>query len=438
MAASQAKQRVVVVGGGFGGLLAVKALRGAPVEITLVDRNNYHLFQPLNYQVATGSLAPEEIAEPLRTIFRKEDNVEVLMAEVTGVDLERRALQVRPTVGELDTREIEYDTLVVAGGSAYSYFGHDEWRPLALEVKSLDSALDVRSRIIGAFEAAEADPDPEARAAWLTFVVVGGGPTGVEMAGQIAELERDTLAHDFSVIDPREGRVLLVEMAERVLTSFPASLSKKAARSLEELGVTPLVDHRVVNIDAEGVEVQTADGRTERISARTVIWAAGVAASPLARLLGEAAGADLDRAGRVAVEPDLTVPGHPEVIAIGDMVRVRNHKSGEVETLPGLAPVAMQQGRYAGRLIRNRIAGKHTRPFHYLDKGNLATIGRARAVADIRGIKLSGFIAWVTWLTVHLYYLIGFENRLIVVMRWAYYFFTRGRGGRLITRTEER
>lgn len=437
MVGSEANQRVVVVGGGFGGLLTVKALRGTPVEITLIDRNNYHLFQPLNYQVATGSLAPEEIAEPLRTIFRRQDNVDVLMAEVTGVDLERRALQVQPAVGELEAREIEYDTLVVAGGSAYSYFGHDEWRPIALEVKSLDSTLDVRSRIIGAFEAAEADPDPEARAAWLTFVVVGGGPTGVEMAGQIGELGRDTLAHDFSVINPREGRVLLIEMADRVLTSFPPSLSKRAARALEELGVTPLVDHRVVDIDAGGVEVQTSDGRTERIPARTVIWAAGVAASPLARMLGEAAGADLDRAGRVTVEPDLTLPGHPEVIAIGDMVRVRNAKSGEVETLPGLAPVAMQEGRYAGRLIRDRIAGKHTSPFHYLDKGNLATIGRARAVADIKGIKLSGFVAWVTWLTVHLYYLIGFENRLIVLMRWAYYYFVRGRGGRLVTRMGE-
>jgi len=438
MAGSPAKQRVVVVGGGFGGLLTVKALHGAPAEITLIDRNNYHLFQPLNYQVATGSLAPEEIAEPLRTILCKQDNVDVLMAEVTGIDLDRRALRVKPSVGELDASEIEYDILVVSGGSAYSYFGHDEWRPHALEVKSLDSAVHVRSRIIGAFEAAEADPDPEARAAWLTFVVVGGGPTGVEMAGQIGELERDTLAHDFSVIDTREGRVLLVEMADRLLTSFPPSLSKRAARALEELGVTPLVDHRVVGIDEDGVDVQSSDGQTERIPARTVIWAAGVAASPLARMLGEAAGTDLDRAGRVAVESDLTLPGHPEVIAIGDMVRVRNHKSGEVETLPGLAPVAMQEGRYAGRLIRDRLAGKQTAPFRYFDKGNLATIGRARAVADIKGIKLSGFIAWVTWLTVHLYYLIGFENRLIVLMRWAYYYFARGRGGRLIMRADER
>jgi NADH:quinone reductase (non-electrogenic) len=430
--------RVVVVGGGFGGMLAVKALRGAPAVTTLVDRNNYHLFQPLNYQVATGSLAPAEIAEPLRTIFRDREDVHVAMGEVTGLDLERRVVQVEPTVGDLEPWELEYDTLVVSGGSAYSYFGHDEWRPFALEVKSLDSALEVRSRILGAFEAAELDPDPEARSAWLTFVVVGGGPTGVEMAGQIGELANDSLAGDFTVIDPHNVRVLLVETADRILTSFPPSLSKRAARALEQLGVTPMVGHTVVDVDGHGVDVQTEDGKTERIPARTVIWAAGVAASPLARMLGDATGAELDRSGRVAVEPDLTLPGHPEVIAIGDMVRIRNPHSGQIETLPGLAPVAMQEGRYAGRLIRDRLAGRETHPFHYLDKGNLATIGRARAVADLHGIKLSGFIAWVTWLTVHLYYLIGFENRLIVLMRWAYYFFTRGRGGRIITDSPER
>jgi NADH:quinone reductase (non-electrogenic) len=430
------KHRVVVVGGGFGGLLAVKAMRGAPAQITLIDRNNYHLFQPLNYQVATGSLAPPEIAEPLRTIFRHRGDVQVAMGEMTGVDLERRVVHVQPS--ELEPQEFEYDTLVVSGGSAYSYFGHEEWRPYALEVKSLDSALEVRSRILGAFEAAELDPDPEARTAWLTFVVVGGGPTGVEMAGQIGELARDSLAGDFRVIDPRSVRVPLVETADRILTSFPPSLSKRAARALEQLGVTPMVGHTVVDVDGQGVDVQTPDGNTERIPARTVIWAAGVAASPLARMLAEATGAELDHSGRVAVEPDLTLPGHPEVIAIGDMVRIRNPHSGKIEALPGLAPVAMQEGRYVGRLIRNRLAGEETPPFHYFDKGNLATIGRARAVADIHGIKLSGFIAWVTWLTVHLYYLIGFENRLIVLMRWSYYFFSRGRGGRIITEGPER
>jgi NADH dehydrogenase len=429
---------VVVVGGGFGGLLTVKSLKRAPVDITLIDRNNYHLFQPLNYQVATGELAPDEIAQPLRTIFRRRKDVHVVMGEVTGVDLERRVVSVLPTAAELDSREIEYDTLVVGGGSAYSYFGHDEWRPLALEVKSLDSALEVRSEILSAFEGAELDPDPAAQAAWLTFVVVGAGPTGVEMAGQIAELARDTLAGDFSVIDPRHCRVLLVEIADRVLTAFPPSLSKRAARSLERLGVTPLLGHQVVEIDAEGVEVETPDGKRERIPSRTVIWAAGVAASPLAGLLGDASGAELDRAGRVTVEPDLTLPGHPEVLAIGDMVRVRNAETGDARTFPGVAPVAMQQGEYAGGLIRDRLAGKTTPPFHYRDKGNLATIGRARAVADLRGLKLSGFPAWVIWLVVHLFFLIGFENRTLVMVRWSYYFFTRGRGGRLLAQSATR
>jgi NADH dehydrogenase len=435
---TSATHRVVVVGGGFGGLETVKALRGAPVEVTLIDRNNYHLFQPLNYQVATGALSPDEIAEPLRTIFRRDARVHIVMGEVTDFDLEQRLVRVSPRAGGLEPRSIGYDTLVVAGGSAYSYFGHEEWRPIALEVKSLDSALEVRGQILRAFEAAELDPNPDDRTAWLTFVVVGGGPTGVEMAGQIAELARDTLPGDFRAIDPRTGRVLLVEAEDRVLPSFPARLSGRAAESLEQLGVTTLVSHTVVGIDAYGVEVQSDDGQRDRVAARTVIWAAGVAASPLAGILAGASGTELDRAGRVTVEPDLTLAGHPTVLAIGDMVRVRNARTGDVDTLPGLAPVAMQEGRYAGRLIRNRLAGGTTPPFRCRDKGNLATIGRARAVADLRGLKLSGFVAWITWLLVHLYYLIGFENRLVVLVRWSYNFFTRGRGGRLITEPKGR
>jgi NADH dehydrogenase len=429
---------VVVVGGGFGGLETVKALRGAPVEVTLIDRNNYHLFQPLNYQVATGALSPDEIAEPLRTIFRRDERVHIVMGEVTDVDLEQRFVRVSPRAGGLEPLSIGYDTLVVAGGSTYSYFGHEEWRPIALEVKSLDSALEVRGRILRAFEAAELDPNPDDRTAWLTFVVVGGGPTGVEMAGQIAELARDTRPGEFRAIDPRIGRVLLVEAEGRVLPSFPARLSGRAAEFLEQLGVTTLVSHAVVGIDPYGVEVQSDDGQRERLAARTVIWAAGVAAAPLAGILAGASGTELDRAGRVTVEPDLTLAGHPTVLAIGDMVTVRNTSTGDVDTLPGLAPVAMQEGRYAGRLIRDRLAGETTPPFRYRDKGNLATIGRARAVADLRGLKLGGFIAWTTWLLVHLYYLIGFENRLVVLVRWSYNFFTRGRGGRLITQASGR
>jgi NADH dehydrogenase len=425
--------RCVVVGGGFGGLQAAKALSRANVDVILVDRHNYHLFQPLSYQVATGSLSPGEIAVPLRRIFRGDRRVRVLMGEVAGFDLARRELAVDPSVPGLPRQTIPYDTLVVAGGSSYSYFGHEDWRSLALEVKSLDSALQVRGRILEAFEAAELETDPRARATWLTFVVIGGGPTGVEMAGQIGELANDTLPGEFRQSDPRAGRVLLVEMADRVLPSFAPSLSRRATRSLEHLGVTVLTGHTVVDVRRDGVEVKAIDGTMAHHGTRTVVWAAGVTASPLALALGQASGAEVDHAGRVTVEPDLTLPGHPEVLAIGDMVRVRDEQTGEPQVLPGLAPVAMQQGRYAGRLISNRVDGRSTPPFHYRDKGTLATIGRARAVAEVRGVRLSGFVAWVTWLAVHLFYLIGFENRMIVLLRWAYSFFTRGRGARLIT-----
>jgi NADH:quinone reductase (non-electrogenic) len=430
---STPRQRVVVVGGGFGGLETVKALRRLPVDITLIDRDNYHLFQPLTYQVGTAALSPDEIAEPLRGIFHRDRNVTVLMGEVTDVDLSSGAVVLDPALEDLDRRMVPYDTLIVAAGSSYSYFGHDEWRPFALEVKSLASALQVRSRILEAFEGAELDTDPEARAIWLTFVVVGAGPTGVEMAGQIAELARDTLRGDFRAIDPSVGRVLLVEVGDRILPGFPPSLSKRAAWSLEQIGVTPLVRHAVVDIDPDGVAVQCPDGTTMQVPARTVVWAAGVTASPLARALAEASGADLDLAGRVAVEPDLTLPGHPEVVAIGDMVRVRDHRSGKLQSLPGLAPVAMQQGRYVGRLIGERLADRTTPPFRYRDKGNLATIGRARAVGELGRLRISGFPAWAVWLLVHLYYLIGFENRLVVLVRWSYSFLTRGRGARVIT-----
>ncbi|MEA2125229.1 MAG: hypothetical protein QOI80_2011, partial [Solirubrobacteraceae bacterium] len=318
-----AMHRVVIVGGGFGGLQAALKLRRAPVEVTLVDRRNFHLFQPLTYQVATGALSPGEIAYPLRAIFKRHRNVSVVMAEVSGFDLEARELHVRPPGGVPAPAPLPYDTLIVAGGSHYSYFGHDDWGEHAAEVKSLESALTVRSQILSAFEAAELETDPERRASWLTFVVVGAGPTGVEMAGQIGELARDTLRRDFRAIDTRTGRILLVEAADRVLTSFPPSLSARAARSLERLGVTPMLGVTVVGVDAEGVTIDDGNGRTERLPARTVIWAAGVAASRLAGELGELTGAERDRAGRVTVEPDLTLPGHPEVFALGDMVRVR-------------------------------------------------------------------------------------------------------------------
>jgi len=426
-----ATHRVVVVGGGFGGLRVVAGLRDAPVEVTLVDRRNFHLFQPLTYQVATGALSPGEITYPLRAIFKRQRNVRVLLAEVLDFDLDARVVRLDSVSGVPAPEEVHYDSLVVAGGSAYSYFGHDDWRAYGVEVKSIESALAARGRLLAAFEAAEATPHEADRDAWLTFVVVGGGPTGVEMAGQIGELALDTLRRDFRNIDPRSARILLVEATDRVLTSFPPSLSSKAERSLQRLGVTVLTGRTVVGIDDDGVTLAEGEGATERVASRVVIWAAGVTASGLAGRLGELTGAERDRAGRVTVEPDLTLPGHAEVFAIGDMVRVRD-SNGEAKLLPGVAPVAMQQGRHAARVIRARLAGDPHEPFRYRDKGNLATIGRAAAVADIHGLKLSGFLAWMTWLLVHLWYLIGFQNRLLVLIRWSVSFLTHGRGARLI------
>jgi NADH:ubiquinone reductase (H+-translocating) len=425
--------RCVVVGGGFAGINIVKELDRADVDVTLIDRHNYHLFQPLSYQVATGALSPAEIATPLRKIFRNDKRVHVLLGDATAVDVEGRRVHVESDLPDVDPLDVPYDTLVVAGGSSYSYFGHEDWQSLALEVKSLDSALEVRGRILQAFEAAEFESIPEKRAQWLTFVVVGGGPTGVEMAGQIVELARDTLPAEFRVANPASGQVMLVETADRVLPAFVPSLSRRAGRELEHLGVTVLTSKTVVDVQEDQVKVVSKDGSTTSIPTRTVVWAAGVMASGLASLLGAATGAAVDRAGRVLVEPDLTLPGHPELLALGDMVSVRDARTGEATVLPGLAPVAIQQGKYAGSLVRARLKGRTKKPFHYRDKGTLATIGRNRAVADIHGIHLSGFSAWVIWLVVHIFYLIGFENRLIVISRWSYSFLTRGRSSRLIT-----
>ena len=423
-----AGHRVVVVGVGFAGLQAAQKLAHLPVHVTLIDRHNFHLFTPLLYQVATATLSPGEIATPLRTIFKRRANVRVLLAEVTGFDASNRTVLLAPSGDGDEQIALAYDTLIVAAGSEYSHFGHDEWRPHAPAIKTLDSALDVRRRVLRAFEAAELEADPGRRAAWLTFVAVGGGPTGVEVAGQLAEMARETLPGSFRAIDPAEGRIFLVEAQDRLLTSFPPPLSTAATKSLCELGVTPLLNQHVVEVDGEGVLVESADGVARRIAARTVVWAAGVAGSPLAAALAEQTGAELDRAGRITVEPDLTLPGYPEILALGDMARVRGR-----DPYPGVSPVAMQQGRHAARVVGARLRGGRARPFRYLDKGNVATIGRARAVVDLRGRHLSGLPAWLFWLALHLYYLIGFQNRLLVLTRWAFSYATRGRGARLIT-----
>src|SRR4051794_652023 len=430
MSSPAQRHRVVVVGGGFGGLQAALKLAALPVELTLVDRRNFHLFQPLAYQVAPGALSAPEICYPLRHIFRRHPHVRVVLAEVVDVELDARRLRTRSVISGAEPEPLSYDTLIVSGGAQYSYFGHDEWQAHAAELKSLEGALTLRRRILSAFEEAELERDPARQAALLTFAVVGAGPTGVEMAGQIAEIARNPRG-DMRAAHPSQAGILLIEAGDRILASFPPSLSAKAKRSLERLGVTPRLGAAVIDIDAASVSVRTPDGGTERIETGTGGWAAGVVASPLARLLADRAGLEVDRAGRLAVEPDLSVPGHPEVLAIGDMVALRLPDGG-TQVLPGLAPVAMQQGRHAARVVAARIAGRSPRAFHYRDKGNLATIGRARAVADIKHVRLSGFVAWATWLLVHLWYLIGFENRLLVLLRWSFSFFGRGRGARLI------
>jgi NADH:ubiquinone reductase (H+-translocating) len=430
-ARERSRHRVVVVGGGFAGLQAVRKLARAPVDVTLIDRRNFHLFQPLVYQVATGSLSPAEIASPLRGVLKRQTNARVLLAEVSGFDLaHRRVLTSDLATGEADA--VGYDTLIVAGGSEYSYFGRHEWEQVAPAPKTLEDALEIRRRLLLAFEAAETERVVARRKRWLTFVVVGAGPTGVEMAGQIAEMARRTLRREFRAIDPREARILLIEASDRVLAAFPPRLSAAAQRALERLGVSVLLERRVLEVDEGSVTVGDAEGTLETIPAGAIVWAAGVNASGLARLLADDSDGRVDGAGRLEVQPDLTVPGHPEVFALGDMITIRR-RDGKLAALPGLAPVAMQQGRYAAKVVRRRLQGRNGGPFRYHDKGNLATIGKAKAVADLNGLELSGFIAWLTWLFVHLFYLIGFQNRLVVLTRWSASFLTNGRSARIIT-----
>ena len=427
-AQSAAPHRVVIVGGGFGGLYATRELsRSTAVEVTLVDRRNFHLFQPLLYQVATGALAPGEIAQPLRSIFRKRMNVTVLLGEAVSVDVKARRIVLS------DGGPIDFDTLIVATGAQFSYFGHDDWARFAPGLKSIDDATDIRRRILIAFEAAEREADPGRRAEWMTFVVVGGGPTGVELAGALGEIANDTLKRDFRAINPSDARILLVEAMDRVLPTYPEDRSASARRQLEHLGVTVRTKTPVVGIDDRSVEVKI-DGGTERIPARTVLWAAGVRVTSFAHAVAEATGAPTDKAGRIVVGPDLTVPGHPEIFVIGDAA-VQPWKEGK--PVPGVAQGAIQPGRYAGKTILRRLRGEPTPPFRYRDLGDVAVIGRLAGVTNIPWLgplgRTGGFLAWLLWLGIHISYLIGFANRVVVTVRWAWSFFTHGRSSRLIT-----
>ena len=406
------RPEVVIVGGGFGGLYAARALRGTAVHVTIVDRRNHHLFQPLLYQVATAALNPADIAAPIRSVFRGRRNVSVLLAEAVGVDLAAKKLV-------LADGELPYDYLVLATGATHSYFGHEEWAPFAPGLKTIEDALEIRRRVLLAYEMAERDP--EHRREWLTFVIIGGGPTGVELAGALAEISRQALSREFQHIDPSHARIILIEGVPRVLPSYPDTLSAKARTQLERLGVDVWTGTRVTGIDATGVTIGH-----ERILARTVLWAAGVAASPLAKSLG----LPLDRAGRVRVEPTLAVPARNDVFVIGDLAIVEQ----DGKPVPGVAPAAIQMGRHAARNILRAIASQPVQPFRYRNKGSFATIGRGKAVGEMAGgVKLSGFLAWLAWLAIHIFFLIGFRNRTLVIFQWAYSYVTFRRGARLIT-----
>jgi NADH dehydrogenase len=413
--------RVVILGGGFGGLYAAKALRRAPVEVTLIDRRNFHLFQPLLYQVATGSLSPGEIAAPLRAVLRDQKNARVLLGDAVDLDAENRKLI-------LADGEVPYDSLIVATGAQNFFFGHADWEKLAPGLKSIEDATAIRHNLLFAFEAAERQSDPATRRAWLTFVIVGAGPTGVELAGALAEIAHDTLRHDFRSIRPEESRILLLDGSPHVLSSYPVSLSVEAERSLIKLGVRSRNGVRVTSIDADGVTLDTPSG-TDRIEAKTVLWAAGVAPSSFGRVLAERAAAPLDRLGHVLVDAQLTVPGHPEISVIGDLAHV-DQKGNQ---LPGVAPVAIQQGSYVVHAIVSRLNNRPVKPFRYFNKGSLAVIGRRAGVADFGPLRFHGVIAWLLWLFVHLMYLVQFRNRLIVFIRWGFQYVTFDRGARLIT-----
>ncbi len=420
-----AAHRVIILGGGFGGLYAARALRNAPVEITLLDRRNFHLFQPLLYQVATGSLSPGEICAPLRSVLSRQKNTRVLLGEAVDIDPRRRTLLLR------DGASFEYDSLIVATGSETSYYGNEAWRQWAPSLKSVEEATAIRHKILYAFEAAERIEDPEQRRAWLTFVIVGGGATGVELAGALGEIARHTLKYEFRSIDPQEARILVLDGSPRVLTAYPEDLSAQAEKSLVHLGVRVHTGVKVTRVDADGVSFQNAAGEMERLATKTVLWAGGVHVAGFGRTLASRTGAQTDRGGRMRVNADLTLPGFPEIYVVGDLAEIAGPDG---KALPGVAQVAMQGGAYAARAIVARVRGeRELRPFHYFDKGDLAVIGRASAVARIFGLQLHGFIAWLVWVFVHLMYLVEFENRVLVFIQWGFLYATFSRGARLIT-----
>jgi NADH dehydrogenase len=420
------RPRVVIVGSGFGGLFAAQALRKAPVDVTVVGKTSHHLFQPLLYQVATGILSEGEIAPATREILRRQENARVVLGEVTDIDLTARTVTSH-ILGR--TTVHPYDELIVAAGAGQSYFGNDRFAEFAPGMKSIDDALELRGRIFGAFELAELADDQAEIDRLLTFVVVGAGPTGVEMAGQIAELAHRTLRRDFRRIDPTTARVVLLDAAPYVLPSFGEKLGGRARRQLNQAGVEVQLGAMVTDVDADGIEIKDADGQVRRINAATKIWAAGVQASPLGRILGEQSGAEVDRAGRVSVQPDLTLPGHPEVHVIGDMM--------SLDKLPGVAQVAIQGARYSADQIKRKLAGKAPRgPFEYHDKGSMATISRFHAVVDLGRVKFEGFIAWVMWLALHLFYIVGFKSRITTVLHWLVSFLGRGRSQRVATQQQ--
>ncbi|MFG6413727.1 NAD(P)/FAD-dependent oxidoreductase [Roseateles sp. DC23W] len=424
------RPQVLIIGCGFGGLEAARALRAADVDITVIDRTNHHLFQPLLYQVATAGLSAPSIAAPTRHLFRAQRNVTTLLGEVVAIDAQSRTVTLK------DGALLRWDHLIVAAGATHSYFGRDEWAPHAPGLKTLDDAFEIRRRVLMAFEMAEREDDPARRAALLQFVVVGGGPTGVELAGTFAEIARHTLPGEFRRIDPRQARVLLVEGNARVLQAMPERLSERAREQLTALGVEVKLNARVTGIDAEGLDLTTAAG-PERLLSRCIVWAAGVAASPLGRALADATGCTLDRAGRVVVEPDLSLAGHPNIQVIGDLASAQSHAPGkEPRPVPGVSPGAKQMGRCAAANILKRLRGQPTTPFRYSDYGNLATIGRHSAVVDLGTpagpLRFSGYLAWLFWLFAHVYFLIGFRNRFVVLMDWAWAYWTHDRHARVI------